>query len=310
MTTRTISRWAGAIAVAASLLALGAPPAQADGPVVAGQNDSATVTDAQAPAWKQQILALHDKLASGTMTATDVAAYNAIMDAHAPSSAPRLSAATLLAAASTAGGIAPMSLYTAYDVAATQYPQERTNWCGPAAAKSIVVVWSQVDPIFHPDTKSHLDGQSLSQSALSGSSYTGAGTSGGTNWSPGGMQKALNNWLFGQPTGQYANYTPTSATTLQQHVTADIDVDWMVAADTREHLNGPHFNNHPNKDISHWTSIRGYDSSGSMHHYQDPAANTTVLGSSWSNVKPYFSMSAANGWSYMTQQGMTYGIVW
>lgn len=274
--------------------------------MVAGQTDSATFTDADAPAWKQQFLALHDKLASGTMTAADVAAYNAIMDAHAPSAAPRLSAS-----AAAAGGIAPMSLYTAYDVATTQYPQERSNWCGPAAAKSIVVAWSQVDPIFHPNTKSHLDGQSLSQLALAGSNYTGAGTgTGGTNWSPGGMQKALNNWLFGQPTGQYFNYTPTSGTTLQQHVTLDIDVDWMIAADTREHYNGPHFNHHPNLDISHWTSIRGYDSSGAVHHYQDPAANTTVLGSAWASVLPYFSMSATSGWSFMTQQGMTYGIVW
>jgi hypothetical protein len=37
----------------------------ADGPVVAGQTDSAACTDADAPAWKQQFLALHDKLASG-----------------------------------------------------------------------------------------------------------------------------------------------------------------------------------------------------------------------------------------------------
>ncbi len=215
------SRWAGVIAVAVSMFMLGAPPVQADGPVVAGQTDSATFTDADAPAWKQQFLALHDELASGTMTAADVAAYNAIMDAHAPSAAPRLPAS-----AASAGGVAPMSLYTAYDVATTQYPQERSNWCGPASAKSIVVAWSQVDPIGHPDTKSHLDGQGLSQTALSGTNYTGAGTgSGGTNWSPGGMQKALNNWLFGLPTGQYSNYTPTSGTTLQQHVTADIDVD-------------------------------------------------------------------------------------
>jgi hypothetical protein len=241
------------------------------------------------------------------MTAADVTAYNAIMDAPAPSAAPRLSAS-----AASAGGVAPLSLYTANDVASTQYPQERGNWCGPASAKSIVVAWYQVDPIGHPTTKSHLDGQSLSQLALSGSNYTGAGTgSGGTNWSPGGMQKALNNWLFGQPTGQYSNYSPTSASTLQQHVTADVDVDWMIAADTRENVGGPHFNHHPNLNIAHWTSIRGYDSSGAVHHYQDPAGNdAAVLGSTWSAVLPYFSMTAANGWRYLTQQGMTYGIVW
>ncbi len=84
----------------------------------------------------------------------------------------------------------------------------------------------------------------------------------------------------------------------------------MIAADTREHAGGPHFNHHPNLAIAHWTSIRGYDGSGAVHHYQDPAANTTVLGSAWANVLPYFSMSATNGWSFMTQQGMTYGIVW
>jgi hypothetical protein len=300
------SRWAGTIAVAAALLVLGAPPVRADDPGLQVETQSATVTDAEAPAWKQDFLTLHNKLAAGTMTADDVAAYNAIVDAHAPSAVPQLSASSAV----PAGGIAPMSLYTSKNVARTQYPEEKNYWCGPATAKSIVVAWSQVDPIFHPDTTSHLDGKSLSQTHLAGPDYTTAEVAPdySTDWYPKDMQTALNNWLFGQATGEYVEYTPSSASALSQHVTADIDVDWMIAADTKEHVGGPHFNHHPNHDIWHWTSIRGYESSGATDHYQDPGANAGISG--WGSVNPYFSMTPQDGYSYMTQQGSTFGIVW
>ena len=50
--------------------------------------------------------------------------------------------------------------------------------------------------------------------------------------------------------------------------------------------------------------------SGSTLDLQDSAANTSVLGSAWANVQPYFSMSSSNGYYYQTQNGATFGIAW
>jgi len=72
---------------------------------------------------------------------------------------------------------------------------------------------------------------------------------------------------------------------------------------------GSHYNYHPNLLIYHWTTIRGYASSGATFHFQDPAANTTVLGTAWANVAPYFSMSSASTYSFMTHN-VTRGIAW
>jgi hypothetical protein len=84
----------------------------------------------------------------------------------------------------------------------------------------------------------------------------------------------------------------------------------MLASDMSEAAGGSHYNYHPNQTIYHWTTIRGYESSGATFHFQDPAANTTVLGQAWSGVQPYFAMSSANTYTYMTHNGITRGVAW
>lgn len=123
------------------------------------------------------------------------------------------------------------------------------------------------------------------------------------------MKRALNRWLF-DGGGYYIQVTPASTADLKSKVTVDIVIGWMVASDMYERLNGPHYNNHPNKPISHWTTIRGYSGYGSTMMFQDPAANSPALGTEWDDANPFFSLSAADVFSYMTQQGVRRGIVW
>jgi len=291
-------------AAAAALLVLTiGVPANAAGPLVGddGVARSGTYTADVVPAWKARLLVLHGMQQAGTMSAADAAEWNAIIDAQGIDPTSRFTDAT----ASPSGSITPMANYTSNDLTGTQKPQLRGNWCGPASAQSIVLAWH--NEVSWP-TSSALDGQSLSQAALATATYTNAGPAGGTDWVDHDMTRALNNWLYAGGS-LYVQYTPTSVTLLQNHVALDIDIDYMMASDMSEVINGSHYNYHPNQLIYHWTTIRGYASSGATFHFQDPAANTTVLGTAWANVAPYFSMSSASTYSFMTHN-VTRGIAW
>ncbi len=289
---------------AVALLAMTVGSVSAAGPTVgaAGVMRSATFTDDMAPAWKTQLLALHTKRDAGMMTAADATAWNNIIDAQGLDPAARISTA----GPSASGGIVPMA--TSRDLTGTQQPQTQTYYCGPASGQSIVLAWHNVNPVLYP-TASQWDGASLSQAHLGTATYTNADNSHSTDWGDGDMTRALNRWIFNGGV-TYVQYTPTSAAALASHVTTDIDLNMMMAAGTVEWINGSHFNSHPNLTIYHWTTIRGYTSSGSTLDLQDSAANTSVLGSAWANVQPYFSMSSSNGYYYQTQNGATFGIAW
>ena len=64
------------------------------------------------------------------------------------------------------------------------------------------------------------------------------------------------------------------------------------------------------KEVAHWTTIYGYKDSGATFSFQDPAANSSALGSDWDAVAPSFYMSATSTLSYETKQGRTRGIAW
>lgn len=290
--------------LAVTLLATTIGPVSAADPTVGigGIMQSANFTDQMAPAWKTQLLVLHSKLDAGTMTTADAAAWNTIIDAHGLDPATRITTA----ATSLVGGIVPM--VSSKDLTGTQQPQTQTYYCGPGSAQSIVLSWHNVNPTLYP-TASQWDGHSLSQAWLGTATYTNADNTHSTDWGTGAMTTALNRWIFNGGV-TYVQYSPTSASALASHVTTDIGLNMMIAAGTVEWYNGSHFNSHPNQTIYHWTTIRGYSSSGSTLDFQDPAANTTVLGSAWAGVQAYFPMSSTNGVFYMTGNQMTYGIAW
>lgn len=236
------------------------------------------------------------------MLAADAAEWNAIIDAHGLDPRAKLAAGM----ASASGSIAPMTA-VALDLPGTQVPQTKTYYCGPAAAQSIVLAWHNVNPVVYPTISSWDGTTTLSQAHLGTATYTNA-DSGSTDWVDHDMTRALNRWIFNGG-ATYVQYTPTSVIALQDHVTLDMSVSMEMASDMSEMINGNHYNHHPNLTIYHWTTIRGYSSSGATLDFQDSSANTTVLGSAWNNVAPYFSMSSTSTYNYMTLN-VTRGIVW
>jgi len=284
------------VIAAAGLIAMAAPSAGAAGPDTQAA-DSYSVTEAMQPAWKTKLVALHDKQLAGTMTASDVASYDAILNTYAMG----------LPAGSRAG-VAPLASGS-NQLAGTQRSQDKNYYCGPATAMSIVVSWwlsgrrSTTNSALQP-------GVGVTQAALATSTYLDTDDLGQTPWNA-TMTRGLNLWLYGRLDAFYYHYTPSSASALTSHVETDIDAGAMVAADTYEPANiaSKHYNGHPvAQTIRHWPSIYGYYNSGASIRFQDPAYQGK--GMTWSASSPYFNLSNSIAWNYMTQYGATYGIVW
>lgn len=294
------------IAAAGMLLTLVAAPASAADPKnpTGGPTGSFNYTEDMQPAWKLQLVALHEKQVAGTTSKSDVAAWNAIVAAHAPY-LPKLST-------SLVGSIAPLTV-PSNSIAQVQRSQANDHYCGPASAQSVVLAWNFMKG--NP-TISMWDGQALSQGALAGPQYTDAERLNATNWNSGtgsGMRAALNWWLWSGHTEQwfYHDYTPSSATSLTSKVTTDIDSGAMLAAATFEPggIAARHYNGHPvAKTISHWATIYGYYNNGTSISFQDPAYHG--LNMTWSAASPYFDLSNSVAFGYMTQYGATFGITW
>jgi hypothetical protein len=196
----------------------------------------------------------------------------------------------------------------------TWVTQTESWWCGPAAAQSLIQSWHNL--MFYPTTSTYTGdvGLSLSQDHLSRANYTGALSDpdhhSATNWVEHDMSRAINRWLFNGAV-KYVEKTPTSRANLEDLVTTDLDILWMVASDMYEHAGGNHYNHHPaNKDISHWTTIYAYATDGATIKFQDPAALSPELGKDWDFVNKTFSLTSASTYSYMTNQGATRGVVW
>ncbi len=219
---------------------------------------------------------------------------------------------------SVQGIVAPMAAAVSKSLTVTQSPQSKSWWCGPASAGSVIHAWHNEK---YWSTVSEYDGHSLSQTWLSGENYTRAGgpvwhdpdqmdwAHWATNWDNKDMTRAINRWLFGT-FSYYVQWSPDTVANLESNVTLDIDIDWMIASDMYEKLNGSHYNHHPNQAIAHWTTIYGYAASGDTFRFQDPAANSPDLDGAWDAVNPTFSMSSTSTFSYMTKQGRTRGIAW
>jgi len=209
-------------------------------------------------------------------------------------------------------GVGPMAVASFY-LTQHQVPQNQTWNCGAAAAAQVVKSWYYDLGLL--TTNSALDGHSLSQAWLGRAEYTNANASHTTDWNHNDMRRALNNWLFGEDPYFYAQREPTSVADLEDYVTYDLyPNEWMLAADTIERKNNSslHYNHHPlDRDIYHWTTIRGYYNSGSGFAFEDPAANTTVLSSDWDDVAPYFNMTSTKTYNLMKNNGIdARGIVW
>jgi hypothetical protein len=188
-----------------------------------------------------------------------------------------------------------------YILSVQQVGQQQSNWCGPASAYEMM-------SYHNAWTSQYGSHPSLSQSALAGPDYTNAGATGGTDWVDFDMRRAVNRWRFGSDPNGYVQVTPASSGDLWSKVSYDIIHYWPVAQDMTEVYNGPHYNNHPNRqsDIKHWTVSAGVwvDSGyGDLLYIAD--SSTTVF----VNAQPYFWYGIADAYARMTSP-YTRGIVW
>jgi hypothetical protein len=305
--------WAGGAAIILMVVMAGPANAAEPAPVF---DDGTThpgfnyVPDVQ-PDWKLELVDLHEQAKAGKMSAAGAARFNAIIRDKGIDPTGSVADAT----ASVQGLVTPMAAVSK-SLTVTQSPQSKSWWCGPASAGSVIHSWHNEK---NWSTVSAYDGHSLSQTWLAGYHYTQAGTAlddpdqpwaGGTNWDEKDMTRALNHWLFDDDTN-YVQWSPDTVANLESKVTLDIDVEWMIASDMYEKASGPHYNHHPvDKLIAHWTTIYGFAASGDTFRFQDPAANSPALNSSWDAVLPTFTMSSTSTFNYMTKQGVTRGIAW
>jgi hypothetical protein len=296
-------------------LALGSPAAAGNpnAPVPIGDDGVALtgttyVEDTPLP-WKTRLVALHREMRAGRMSQAEADEYNALVDANAVNPGGHIAKATASSSGASATSMAAAAV--AHYVTQTQRPQTKDFYCGPAAAQSVVLAWHAEK--FYGTNSAKEPAKTLTQDNLGGPDYTNADSKGRTDFAKHDMSRAINNWLF-YPYAYYVEYSPSSVTTLQDHVTTDLDIDWMMASDTIERANNAslHFNHHPlGRDIYHWTTIYGYSTSGTTFSLQDSGANSPALGSDWDAVLPYFSMSSTKTYNLMMKNGIaSRGIAW
>lgn len=188
----------------------------------------------------------------------------------------------------------------------TQVPQQRSNWCGPATVYMIMKSLGRTTSAYRPSDK-------LSQSVLATSTYTGAGASGGTDWTDHDMSRALNRWEGSGWKWAELSPDPKHPEFLWDYVFMNISNGHPVAADMAEVAGGHHYNGHPNraKPILHWTAIYGMSNIGGGNgtlSFADPAAKSPAVG--WAAPAPTFTMSVNSVVAQMVGQGFVRGIVW
>ncbi len=180
----------------------------------------------------------------------------------------------------TAGCLA--GLPAARDLAATQQPQLRNYFCGPATVSEM-----------------------LAQVGIRITQWTAARelgtTPGGTNWSDSSgypvprvlnANQARNTYVaVGLPWSPTASQIRTYETDLVRDINSKGGVP--LAGNAYEVAGGPHLTGNPvNQTIMHWIDIRGYRDYGAITDYEDSVHNAASIG--WSLTVPAYSSLASS----------------
>lgn len=173
-----------------------------------------------------------------------------------------------------------------YLIGQDQQGQQRTYWCGPAAASEALGLW----------------GYSYSQTYMASVMGT---TTNGTAWS--GVNASVPSaYLTGHPMRDAVDYlmavrsggdpgyvvtsvpytpTQTDINNYISHLQLDVWAGYPIMADAWEVAGYPHLVGHPsNLTIFHWFTIIGYRTNGTYTSYEDSATSV------WSTV-PAYTMS-------------------
>jgi hypothetical protein len=256
----------------ASGSAAGRPVVRAE--VRAGGNPAPLVTDAQPRSGTKR--GLPAPLMSGTMAWANVrrqASAVALLQLMARRLGPDVKCINL---ACDAG------LPAARDLAATQQPQVRNYYCGPATVSEMLAQM----------------GVKLSQVTAARELGT---TVNGTDWSNAAgypVPRVLNeNQARNVYVAVALPWTPTSQelSTYEVDLVSDVNSDGGVplAGNAYEVAGGPHLVGNPvDQTIMHWVDIRGYQDYGAITDYEDSVHNATSIG--WGvNVPAYSSMASS-----------------
>lgn len=158
-------------------------------------------------------------------------------------------------------------------------PQEATNWCAPASG---VMLMKSVR---------YYHGTPAAPTQQVMASRMGTGDPGGDGTSIENVDVALNQSMKGSRYGLLMNLRAAGWTKVYNTIATDIDANFalVVNAWERSGTTSPRYNGHPVRtaEIKHYLTVSGYSTDGRLR-FSDPAANTTVLGAKWSNVKPSF----------------------
>ncbi|MCL2316955.1 MAG: hypothetical protein FWC46_07730 [Actinomycetia bacterium] len=193
---------------------------------------------------------------------------------------------------------------TSYSLSVNQYRQEKSYYCGPAAAFSILVYHNVLI------SKDGL-GTQLTQGNLASNNYLKTEANGATTWASGAFASGLNKWSGW--TGNLSMIQVNAPTDYQLQADAAYRIGYVhspIAADAVEFTGSKNFYNyHPDNgvNIGHWIVGSAYTSSGASITYVDPAANdTAVLGSSWGQVQPTFTATTAVMLPHFQSNGIVY----
>lgn len=165
----------------------------------------------------------------------------------------------------------------ARELAATQQPQVRNYFCGPATVSEMLA-------------QMHVTLRQLAAARELGT------TPAGTDWSDSAgypVPKVLNaNTKLNKFVAVPLPWTPTAAQikTYQIDLVADINrgAGVPMAGNAYEVPGGPHLVGHPlGQTIMHWFDIRGYSASGAVTDYEDSVHGAPSIG--WSAAVPAYS---------------------
>jgi hypothetical protein len=176
-----------------------------------------------------------------------------------------------------------------YVAGVTQYPQETSYWCGPAAGKSILSGW----------VTNGLPGGVPSQQTMATKMGTTTNGTDQTAWAAG-----MNSYIWNNPNqpGGWIYKAASNQATMVTDIRGNIDANWGAGVNTVEISGGWRYNNHPTGGtIRHFIAAWGYDTSASTITLTDSAANSQFV--PWPNAQPVVTMTNAAVFNYTNQSG-------
>lgn len=189
--------------------------------------------------------------------------------------------------------------------------QNNYYYCGPATARNILLYRGGISAYNPAHTKP-------TQARLAKSGYLRTDQNTATRFAFGDMERGLNRWRSGGTTGFYVRSTAPNVNQLGLALRSSIYWNEAFAVGTVESGGSSNrYNDHPPTahHIGHWITAYGYQNSGGIGMYADPAwklpsnSDSSAAWKARKNVKKRFSIATATlVEDYILVRGN--GIVW